>query len=288
MNWFSRFLFAFRRRRVWAWVALLAYACAVTFPHQPVQVALGHFTDRFGREPLYQSSVAIALTLAAIVNLLFFKRISGQTGRVQLTVYWLASYVLMAGIWRIFMANNTELVHFYQYFPEGVALLAITLSAMESMAWLTLLAVADELFQFITLTKGRDTLLDFNDIYMDLIGGTAGILFAMVTLRCEWRTAEPLLSFVGKTVRRPGIIALLTMVIAVAALLVSGQILVYESAAAPHWFAFSRLKTDSFWYFSPLILGPHHFHELMPPEGALLVLLTIPLIAPLERKLRVR
>ena len=47
----------------------------------------------------------------------------------------------------------------------------------------------------------------------------------------------------------------------------------------------SRLKTASFWYFNPTIFGPNHFHELAPIEGMLLILATIALYAPLDRRL---
>ncbi len=97
----------------------------------------------------------------------------------------------MVGTWRLFMANNTELVHFPQYFPEGMALLALTLSPVESLAWITLFGGLDEAYQYIYLTNGRATSLGFNDIYMDEIGGAAGIIFAMVCLRYEPPASSP-------------------------------------------------------------------------------------------------
>jgi len=287
MRGLSSFLANFQRHKAWGWAGLILYACAVTFPHQPVQDMLGRFTDRFGREPLYQISAASALISGAAMTLVFVRGLWGQTGRAWLGALWVLSFALMLGIWRLLMANNTELVHFPQYFPEGMALLALTLSPVESMAWATLFGWLDEGYQYVYLTHGRATLLDFNDIYMDLIGAAAGIIFAMALLRREPRTSESWRAFWKGILRRPGVLAILGVLAAGIALLMSGRLLVYEAPGSPaHWFALSRLKTESFWYFQPIILGPHHFHELMPPEGILLILATILLFAPLERKLK--
>ncbi len=60
--------------------------------------------------------------------------------------------------------------------------------------------------------------------------------------------------------------------------------LLYDAEGAPsHWFTLSRLKTPSFWYFNPGMLGPHHFHELAPVEGPVLILATIALYGILDR-----
>jgi hypothetical protein len=249
---------------------------------------LSRFTDRFGREPLYQISVTVALILGAALTLLFVWGLRGQTGRKGLAALWALCFALMAGVWRLLMANNTELVHFPQYFPEGMALLALTLSPVESMAWVTLFGWLDEGYQYVYLTHGRATLLDFNDIYMDQVGGIAGIIFAMAMLRSGPPTRESWLDFWKGILRRPGVLAILGVLAVGIALLMSGKLLVYELPGAPaHWFALSRLKTASFWYSEPIILGPHRFHELMPPEGILLILVTIALCAVLDRRFRV-
>ena len=288
MRWLSQLLAATQKHRLQGWVGLILYACAATFPHQPVQDMLSRFTDRFGREPLYQISVTIALILGAALTLLFVRGLRGQAGRKWLAALWALSFALMVGVWRLLMANNTELVHFPQYFPEGVALLALTLSPVESMAWVTVFGWLDEGYQYVYLTHGRATLLDFNDIHMDQIGGLAGIIFAMALLRSEPLTRESWLDFWKGILRRPGVLAVFGVLAVGIALLISGKLLVYEGPGAPaHWFALSRLKTTSFWYSQPIILGPHRFHELMPAEGILLLLVTIAVCAVLDRRFRV-
>src|SRR3984893_7726863 len=190
MSGLSRFLAALQKHKVWGWTGLILYACAVTFPHQNVQDIVGQVATKITHKRLYQVSAAIALTQGLVLTLLFFRKLSGQTARRWLAAFWILSFALMAGTWRLLVANNTELVHFPQYFPEGMALVALTLSPVESMAWLALFGGLDEAYQYIYLSGGRPVSLDFNDIYMDLAGGAAGIIFAMACLRCEVRTVS--------------------------------------------------------------------------------------------------
>jgi hypothetical protein len=290
MRGLSRFLAALHKHRVWGWAGLILYACAVTFPHQNVQDVVAQLATKYSHKRLYQVSATIALIQGLVMTWLFLRRLSGQTGRRWLAAFWVLSFALMAGTWRLLTANNTELVHFPQYFPEGMALLALTLSPVESMAWLALFGGLDEAFQYIYLMHGRPVSLDFNDIYMDLVGGAAGIIFAMACLRSELRfsSGESWRELWKRILSRPGVLVILGILLAGIGLIMSGKVLVYEDPLAPsHWFAVSRLKTTSFWYFNPVIFGPNHFHEMAPIEGMLLILATIALYALLDRKLTV-
>jgi hypothetical protein len=271
---------------MWAWAGLLIYACAVTFPHQPVQDVVGALVAKTSRDRVYEISVALALIEAVVFTWLFVSSLSRQSERRWIAAFWILSFALMLGTWRYLMANNTELVHFPQYFPEGMALLALTLSPVESLAWIALLGGLDETYQYIYLLNGRPAPLDLNDIYMDVIGGAAGIVFAMACLRCE---SESRAESWKRMLSRPGVLAMAGVLLAGAALLGAGVVVLYEPFGVPHphWFALSHLQSESFWYFNDKVLGPHHFHELESIEGAILILVTIALYAPLERKLRV-
>ncbi|MGD1091734.1 MAG: hypothetical protein ABSB35_07045 [Bryobacteraceae bacterium] len=275
---FLRFLVAMRLHKSWAWLGVCVYACAVTFPHQAVQDVVEVIANHITRKSLYQYSAAIALIEAAALTFLFVRTLRGQESRRWLIAYWMISLALITATWGLFTANNTELVHYPQYFPEGVALLALTLSPAESLAWIVVFGGLDEAFQYTFLVQGRPLPYDFNDVYMDLTGGAAGVIFAMALLTCKRRTD------VANILKRPGVVVLMGIVATGIGLWASGKMLLYEALESPsHWFSLSRLKTPTFWYFSPNILGPHHFHELSPIEGPILILATIAVYGVLDR-----
>ena len=266
-----------------SWVALLVYAALVTFPHENVQYVVNLFCIRYTHRRVYQASAAIAILELLILTPILWRAVSRQPARRTLAIAWVLTIALIWSTWRVFTANNTELVHFPQYVPEGMALLALTLSPAESIAWATFFGGLDECFQYWHLMASRPVGYDFNDIYMDLAGGAAGVILAMAFLSCEpsrgtsWK----------KILNRPGI-RLIFALIAVSILLWStGAMLLYANSSTHYWFALSRDKPPEYWYINPLF-GPHKFHELSPIEGPVLILATLAVYALLDRRLEIR
>lgn len=279
-------LTSLRSHPLLGWLLLIAYACAVSFPHEAVQELVGHLAERVTHQRVYQGSAALAVIEGLLFTLIFVRALRTQRERRWLPAFWILTLALLVATWRLFTANNTELVHYPQYFPEGLALVALTGSPAESMSWLVFFGGLDEAFQYTFLMQGRAAPFDFNDVYMDLVGGAAGIVFAMAVLGCERRAAAR--GWAKKLVARPGNALILSIVALGLALLASGKMLLYEAAGSPpHWFSLSRLRTPTFWYFSPVILGPHHFHELAPVEGTILLLVTIAFYSLLDRNVRI-
>ena len=210
-----------------------------------------------------------------------------QPARRIIAVSWILTIALIWCDWRFFTANNTEMVHYPQYVPEGMMLLALTLSPVESIAWATMFGGLDECFQYWYLMRGRAVGYDFNDIYMDLAGGAAGVVLAMAFLYCEpSRGSSPKQTW-QQIFSRTGIRVILGIVTLGVILCATGVALVYSNPSSAHyWFALSRDKPPQYWYANPLF-GPYKFHELSPIEGPILILATIAAYAFLDRRVRI-
>jgi len=105
----------------------MAYAAAVTFPHENVQWVVNQYAARVTLPHLYRLSAEIALTQAVLFTAIVVWRLRAQAERITQVVFWILTLALIWFTWRAFTANNTELVHYPQYIPEGVALIALTL-----------------------------------------------------------------------------------------------------------------------------------------------------------------
>lgn len=263
------------------WIALLAYAAAVSFPHENVQWFVNEIAIRITHPNLYRLSAAIALALGALFTAILLRGARRQP-QERLTIgLWFLTMALIVGAWSSLTANNVELVHYPQYFPEGVALLALTLSPVEALCWIVFFGGLDESYQYYFLSHGRPTLLDFNDIYMDVLGGAAGIVFAMVFLRPVRR---PKAGQLMRAWKRPGVVVLASLITLGVALRAAGLMLVVEDKTNTHyWFALGRFRAPSFWA-QVVANGPNRYHTLTPAEGVLLILATIALYAVLTRK----
>lgn len=280
----SRFLEAIHSHPRWAWAGLMAYAAVATFPHENVQWLVNEFAIRYTHPVLYKTAGEIGLALGIVLTGVVIWRLRTQAARNTMAAFWIVTLALIFFTWRAFTANNVELVHYPQYLPEGMALVALTLSPAESIAWVVILGGLDECFQYAVLSWWRAAPYDFNDVYMDLLGGAAGVLLGMAFLRCIPRAGPregpPLW-------KRPGIAVLLSIVLAGILLWASGYMLLFEDKAdTHHWFALSRFRAPAFWFLVPEN-GPAKYHTLSPIEGPILILATIWCYSWLDRRVKI-
>lgn len=263
-------------------IGLALYAVIATLPHTKVQWAVNEVAVRIGHPKLYLLTASIVVALGAIFTALLWRGVRGQPQKRLVWGLWLLSIALIFGAWAGLTGNNVELVHYPQYFPEGVLLLALTLSPTEALCWVLLLGGLDEAYQFWLLPRSRVSLYDFNDMYMDLLGGAAGITFAMAFLRCKFQPARWWSDW-----RRPGAVLLLSVIGLGVILWALGLMLVVTDKTNTHyWFALGDFRAPSFWAHVQEN-GPKHYHTFTPVEGAAMLLATIGLYGALCRRLMV-
>jgi hypothetical protein len=269
-----------RRNPRSSWTLLLIYALVVTFPHEQVQTLVNDLAKLTGRTNLYRLAAAISVLCGAILTAAFAAELRRRTQRSILIAYWVATLLLILAAWRWLTANNTELVHYPQYFVPGAILMALTLSPVESLAWIVIVGGLDECFQYWGLHGGWAVPYDFNDVTMDFLGGALGVIFTLAFLQCQRRNAF-------KFAPKAGTAILLAIIAAGALLRASGKMLLYEDKQNhSYWLALSRLRFPSFWFFDET-WGPKTFHTLTPIEGPLLLLVLLGLYAILEWKFTV-
>ena len=263
---------------------LLLYAALVTFPHEQVQTLVGNVAKLMGRANLYRWAGIIGIVSAAAVTAVFVPELRRQKQRRMIAAYLAGTFLLIFAAWSLLTANNTELVHYPQYFVPGAVLMVLTLSPLESLAWITVVGGLDEGYQFWVLHKGWGVPFDFNDVTMDFLGGALGVVFAMAFLRSE-TSARTTGGFLKTVFSKPGAAALTAICVAAMLLFAGGKMLLYKDDANQHyWFALSRLHPKSFWFFDDT-WGPKTFHTLSPVEGPILLLLMLALYGFLDWKL---
>jgi hypothetical protein len=77
-----------------------------------------------------------------LLTLIVVGRFRAQETRFPLAFFRILALALIAFTRWAFTANDLELVHYPQYLPEGAALIALTLSPAESLAWIVILGGA--------------------------------------------------------------------------------------------------------------------------------------------------
>ncbi len=274
---FRCFLWLHRHPKL-GWAILFVYAAAVTFPHEEVQTLVGALANWTGRTNLYRIAAGTSLVLGLVFSVIFVQQLRRHGSRRLIGAYWVATVLLILAAWNTLTANNTELVHYPQYFVPGFVLMALTLSPLESLAWIVITGGLDECYQYWALHGGWGVPYDFNDVCMDLLGGALGVVFAAAFLSCRARTSAR-----GAWVK-PGTVLLAAVVASGVVLSACGKMLLYEDKQnTEYWFALSRLKAQPFWFFDAT-WGPKTFHTLSPLEGPVVLIAVLGFYAVLSRK----
>jgi hypothetical protein len=267
------------------WTILLLYAAMVTFPHEQVQALVGNAGKLMGRANLYRWAGAIGVASAAAVTAVLLPELRSRKQRRLIGAYLAGTFLLIFAAWSLLTANNTELAHYPQYFVPGAILMAMTLSSVESLAWIIIVGGLDEGYQYSVLHAGWGVPFDFNDVTMDFLGGALGVVFAMAFLHSEAAARRTPGGFFKTVFSKPGAAALMAILAAGTLLLAWGKMLLYKDEANHfYWFALSRLRPESFWFFD-VTWGPKTFHTLSPVEGPILLLLALALYGLLDWKL---
>ena len=267
-----------REHPVAGWILLAACSVIAIFPHQSVQDLFAGFAARIGLAHLYAVMAAVTLAGGAYLSIIVVRNVRSQSQRRLLALRWVATLALIAATWNLLTVNNVELVHYPQYLLPGMLLFALTASPAESLAWVTVIGGLDECFQYWHLHGGWGVPYDFNDIYMDLLGGALGVMVAISFLDIG-ASRRP---HAGTLLKRPGILLIAGIVLAGIALWAGGWMLLYEDKQnTRYWFALSRLRPKSFWFFDKT-WGPRTIHTLSPVEGPALIIATLAFYSVLD------
>lgn len=257
---------------------LMAYSIAVTLPHESVQGWLGaHVVQPMGRGNFYLLMAMLGTLGLGVAGWLIARHLPHHPARPALRNYSLLTLALVLMAWRFLTVNNSELIHFGQYAVTGFVLMAWTLSVTETLSAVLLLGGIDEAHQYAVLHANWGIPYDFNDVVLDFLGGSIGVLLCLLWLRARPREgAAPLL--------RPGTLLLAITVLGGALLLLTNHAVVYQDPSrSDYLFAISRLPKQGFWFFDAT-WGPRTIHAIAPLEGPVLLLGLLFLYGQLDRK----
>lgn len=275
-----------RHSRV-TWILLLIYAGFVTFPHEFVQGVVANVAKAIGLSNLYRVALIVGVVCAAALSFVFLRALQMHAFFRLIGAAWLGTFLLILCTWGFLTVNNAELVHYPQYFVPAVMLMAVTLSPLETLAWVTIVGSLDEANQYAAIHGTWGIPFDFNDITMDFLGGALGVVFALAFLPCAARERESTGRFLRRIFSKPGMAIVLGVVVAGLMLYACGKLILYKDPDSHgYWIALSRLRPKSFWYFDET-WGPKTFHTLTPVEGPLVLSLLLALYATLDRKLTI-
>jgi hypothetical protein len=173
---------------------------------------------------------------------------------------------MMVFSFRFLMVYSIEAIHFVEYLLVALILLPVLRSYGETVFWVTILGILDELFQYRFLTPTFEY-FDFNDITLNLIGAGAGAVMVFVISdhvieirRIKWHKSPAILTGLG-------------LLIIFFMLLMSGKMTInpLDTPGSENWFSLNRKSMPAeFWKEA---YPGRVFHILRPFEGITLIIL---------------
>lgn len=248
-------------------LSLVLYFVIVTF-HDEVTTLVIKIRNSLGRDTFNAYlSYGFLLLLVIFVAFLFYRSLNSPQKYLNSALIVIVA-ALTVFSFRILMVYNIEAIHFVEYMLVAIILLPVLGSYGETVFWVTILGLLDELFQYKFLTPDFEY-FDFNDIILNLLGAGAGALFIFVTAGGAFEFRKI------KWYRSPAIITGSSLLIIFIILLITGKMTIDPAgtAAAENWFSLNRIaQPDEFWKEA---YPGRRFHILRPFEGITLMIILL-------------
>ena len=246
-------------------LATAAFYMLTVLPHEVVGAAIGSLFEESGRQVYDRTMLIILMAALAIYAGMLIRSLNKNRDRLIKGLIFLAvTLVLCILSMKMLVVINVEAIHFVQY---GIlaALVFQLVRRYDYTCWIILLlAFFDESYQHFFLTPNRFAHLDFNDIFLDLVG--AG--FGLSSLYCLGKRNGPQIPAI-----RNGIIGAYTAIIISASILyITGHMRIWptdgEELAPVQIF---HKKISGFW---TTVRKVHQYHIMRPIEGIVAFVLT--------------
>jgi hypothetical protein len=246
-------------------LAIVVYFSIVTFHDEITSLAI-RLRNAIGRDS-YNDYLAYGFLafLLVFIFLLIHQSLKGPQ-RILKTSLSIIVAAMTVVSFRLFMTYSIEAIHFVEYMIVAVLLMPVLRSYGETVFWVTILGILDELFQYRFLTPTFEY-FDFNDITLNLIGAGAGVLVVFIFRGTAIELRQT------KWYKSPALLTSLVLLAVFFILFLTGKMTIdpIGTPGSENWFSLNR-KTmpDDFWTTA---YPGRVFHILKPLEGIILIYL---------------
>jgi len=178
MNFAQRYTSYLSQRPILNIGLVITYYLLVVLPHEVIGIWIAQTLDKpFGRDTY--NLIILALGVTGFLGYLYLvwngTRQRPDKGK-KTGLYLLATLALIVLSFNTILVVNVEIIHFIQYALLALLLFPFFSSYQETLFWSTILGAIDEGYQYLVLAPQRTDYYDFNDILIDMVGATLGLI----------------------------------------------------------------------------------------------------------------
>jgi hypothetical protein len=240
-------------------IGIIVYFSIVTFHDEITDLAI-KLRNAVGRDN-YNAYLAYFFIVILLVFVAYISFNIYKSKRITLNICLVAGIsILMILAFRILMTYSIEAIHFVEYALLAIILFPLFRSYGETVFWVVILGMFDELFQYFFLVTNFDY-FDFNDNVLNLLGTGAGAIIVFIfnediipVKKIKWFRSPAILTGIG-------------IMILFIALYLTGKMTFNPSGLADgaSWFSLNR-HVVNYVTWEEAYPG-RFFHNLNPWEG---------------------
>lgn len=248
-----------KNRMITLMIGIIVYFSIVTFHDEITDLAI-KLRNAVGRDN-YNAYLAYFFIVILLVFVAFIGRQIYNSSRKALNFSLVMTIsILMILAFRVLMTYSIEAIHFVEYALLAIILFPLFRSYGETVFWVTILGVFDELFQYFFLVTNFGY-FDFNDNVLNLLGAGAGAILVFILNE----DIIPMKKI--KWLSSPAILTGIVIIILFITLYLTGKMTFNPTGLADgaSWFSLNRKEiSDVFWEEA---YPGKYFHNLKPFEG---------------------
>lgn len=240
-------------------LAIATYFSIVTFHDEITQIAI-KIRNTFGRDQYNAFLGYFFLVILVMFISYLVLRISKSKTKTLDSLLALIMVILIVLSFRFLMTYNIETIHFVEYALVAIILMPVMRSYGETVFWVTILGMIDELFQYFFLVPEFEY-FDFNDNILNLLGAGAGVVLVHM-LGSETVEIKKYPWY-----KSPAIITASVLLSVFLILYISGKMTFNPNGLedSSNWFSLNRKPLpDEFW---KVAYAGRSFHIMRPLEG---------------------
>jgi len=173
IKWVLNFL---RNNRILNIVLAVIYFFAVVLPHEQVGLIISKIFKN-STKAYYNQTILIIASIGLIIYVLFLiLNLKNNDSKKIVFAFLSLSVFLSVLMLKTILILNIELIHLVQYGAFALILFPLFEHYFHTLWCCTFLGGIDEAFQYYYLAPNRTNFLDFNDMILNLVGATFGLI----------------------------------------------------------------------------------------------------------------
>lgn len=267
MNFIQQYIDYFAKRPFLNALLVLVYYLLVVLPHETFGAWIARTLDEpLGRETY--NLVIMGMGVAGFLTYLYliWKGTKSKNYSKSTWMYLILTLVLIVFCINVLMVVNVEMIHFVQYAIFAFLIFPLFQDYQATLFYTTIFGAIDEAYQYLILAPERYNYYDFNDVFIDMVGATIGLILIRAYGIRDEKITKPYY-------KRPVFIGLVSLLSLILISFFLGWTSLYSEPTGEIPFPLIKKIRPGFWTTIQTFNHPDiKFHIVRPWEWILLIL----------------